>query len=259
MRKTLVSVVRKEPALRRQLEQNFHPKSAVYKQVVKNVREELRRSYGLFRGEKKARERGELLDLLSSKSWTQEQLENMLRSHASTKERWEIYPELYSRLFAITGKPRSILDLGCGLHPLSIHFMKVKKLHYHAVDVSEQEVQVLNIFFKAMRESNSSFQGRAEVLDITETPSLKDFTAHDLCFLLKMTDILDKGRGHKKTEEVITAVRARYVVVSFPTITMSGKKMNFPRRRWIELMCERLGYTYKVLEFPSELLYVVGK
>src|SRR3989344_7475137 len=135
VRKTVVLVLRKDQALHRQLEQNFHPKSAVYTEVMKKVRGELRRSYGLFRGEKKARERGELLDLLSSKSWTQEQLENMLRSHASTKERWVIYPELYSRLFVITGKPASILDLGCGLHPLSIHFMKLQKLHYHAVDI----------------------------------------------------------------------------------------------------------------------------
>ena len=74
-----------------------------------------------------------------------------------------------------------------------------------------------------------------------------------------MTDILDKGRGHRKTQEVIKAVRASFIVVSFPTVTMSGKKMNYPRRRWIELLCNRLGYAYDLIEFPTEIFYVVKK
>ena len=259
VRKILAHFLKSNPTLRELLEKNFHPKSAAYKQVVKKVREQLRRSYGLFRGEKKAKEREELMELLSGKNWTHQQLGRLLLSHASTKERWQIYPELYRRLFDITGEPGKILDLGCGLHPLSFSFMKLKKLHYHALDISEGEVKILKQFFSALEKNNPQFQGKAEVWDITETARLSLLPEHDLCFLLKMTDILDKGRGHRKTEEVIKAVRASFIVVSFPTVTMSGKKMNYPRRRWIELLCNRLGYAYDLIEFPTEIFYVVKK
>ena len=81
----------------------------------------------------------------------------------------------------------------------------------------------------------------------------------DLCFLFKMTDILDQGKGHKVTEEIIRKVPAKFVVVSFPTKTMSGKRMNYPRRKWIELMCQRLNYEVKIIEFSNELFYVIKK
>jgi len=81
----------------------------------------------------------------------------------------------------------------------------------------------------------------------------------DVCFLFKMTDVLEQGRGHKVTEQILQAVKAKFVVVSFPTLTMSGKRMNYPRRRWMELMCERLGWSYSLIEMPNELFYVVMK
>ena len=81
----------------------------------------------------------------------------------------------------------------------------------------------------------------------------------DVCFLFKMTDVLDKNKGHKATEEMLKRIPAEYVVVSFATKTMSGKKMTAPRRNWMEWLCKRLRYEYTILEFPNELFYVVKK
>ena len=77
--------------------------------------------------------------------------------------------------------------------------------------------------------------------------------------MFKLTDVLDKGKGHKVSEKIISKVPAKYVIVSFPTLTMSGKRMNFPRRKWIELMSERLNYTYEILEFSNEIFYIINK
>jgi len=63
-------------------------KKREYKKLVKEVRNELNRVYGVF-------QLGTNLDL---------------KSHKSTKERIEIYPTLYKRIFNLTGKPKSILD-----------------------------------------------------------------------------------------------------------------------------------------------------
>ena len=35
--------------------------------------------------------------------------------------------------------------------------------------------------------------------------------------------------------------------------------MNHPRRKWIELMSERLKYQISVLEFENEIFYVLKK
>ncbi|MBI2151512.1 hypothetical protein HYU21_02175 [Candidatus Woesearchaeota archaeon] len=70
---------------------------------------------------------------------------------------------------------------------------------------------------------------------------------------------MDKGHGHKNSELVIKSLSVKWIVVSFPTLTMSGKKMNFPRHKWIELMCQRLGYMFNLIEFENELFYVIKK
>ena len=47
-------------------------------------------------------------------------LERMLSRHASTRERLPLgdTDALYNRIFAVTGKPSSVLDLACGINPL---------------------------------------------------------------------------------------------------------------------------------------------
>lgn len=215
-------------------------RSADYKKTIKEVRAKLRRSYGLFRVE--------------SKETNSKDIDSVLTAHSSTKERSYFYPELYQKIFDITGKPKIILDLGCGVNPLSYSFMNLKKVEYHAYDINEKEITLINEYFK-----REHIQGEASVMDVSKVEEVKKLPSADLAFLFKITDILDRGKGHKKTEEVLVAVPTKFVVISFPTLTMSGKPMNAPRRKWMEWLCQRLGYPYEVLEFSNEIFYVVKK
>jgi len=208
---------------------SFNPRSQHYKKLIKEVRAILRRTYGLFR-----------FNIKGSK--------DLLAEHPSTKERLSFYPQLYKQIFQITGTPKTILDLGCGVNPLSMKYMDLTNLTYYAYDLSKEEINFLNQFFNG--------KGQAKVLDLLH---FKTLPKADLAFLFKMTDVLDRGKGHKNTEAVLKKIPAKYVIVSFPTLTMSGKKMNFPRRKWIELLCERLNYEYQILEFSNEIFYVIKK
>tara|TARA_Y100000031_G_C8195743_1_gene373615 strand:+ start:503 stop:1318 length:816 start_codon:yes stop_codon:yes gene_type:complete len=228
---------------------SFNKRSKQYKTAIKEIRGKLRRVYGLFRAEEDLKRREELIDQLLSGN--KKLIPEILKTHSSTRERLDFYPELYTGIFAITGKPQSIIDLGCGINPFSFPFMKLKKVEYFAYDLSEDEIEYLNRFFRFLK-----IKGKAEILDMFNFSHLPKA---DVCFLFKMTDVLDKGKGHKITEKVINLIPSKYVVVSFPTHTMSGKRMNFPRRRWIELMCKRLGYEYHYLDFDNEVFYVVEK
>src|SRR3989338_2347218 len=100
-------------------------KKREYKKLVKEVRNELNRVYGVF-------QLGTNLDL---------------KSHKSTKERIEIYPTLYKRIFNLTGKPKSILDLGCGLNPLSYIYLG-NHLKYIASECNRKDCLLLEEWFK---------------------------------------------------------------------------------------------------------------
>jgi len=239
---------------------NFNQKSSDYKKLVKEIRANLRRLYGLFRVEEEAKRRKELVEelLQSEKKQRKNIIDKILSTHSSTKERMPFYEKIYEKIFLMTGKPESIIDLGCGINPFSISYMGLNKLDYHAYDLSVEEIGGLNLYFKLLHQENKHFRGKAEILDIMNWVKISKLST-DICFLFKMTDVLDSGRGHKAAETVVKNVPAKYVVVSFPTRTMSGKKMNFPRRKWIELMCERLGYKFKMIKFANEIFYVVKK
>lgn len=202
------------------------PRSEGCRKVIKEVRASLRRVSGLFEGA-------------------------TLETHSSTKERFSFYPQLYSELWRLTGRPEIILDLGCGLNPLSFPFMKLKDITYHAYDINGKDISIVNKFFR-----ENKIKGEAQVKDIT---AVKIFPVADIAFLFKAADVIDRGKGHKRTEELAGRIPAKYLVISFPTLTMSGRAMNFPRRKWIELMCRRLNYPFRVLQFPSEIFYVIEK
>lgn len=235
-------------------------RSAQYTKIVKEVRASLRKVYGLFRTQEQELKRKELVEeLQNSPAHLQAICNAILNTHSSTRERLPFYEKLYAKIFRITGKPATILDLGCGINPFSIPRMNLAKLNYYAYDLDENEIDTLNQFFDYLHSCNSSFTGRAGILDLLQWATLAELGTADICFLFKMTDVLDRGKGHTMTEVVIKNVPARYVVVSFPTKTISGKKMNVPRRNWMEWLCRRLKYKFKVLEFPGEIFYVVRK
>lgn len=186
-------------------------------------------------------------------------LTKILQTHASTRERMPFYAKLYASIFHHTGNPETILDLGCGINPFSFSFMQLKNMKYFACDVNIEEVELVDDYFKYLHKRNKHFSGKAEILDTLHWVKLRQLVKAEICFLFKMTDVLDQGKGHQRSEEVIKNVPAKFVIVSFPTKTMSGRPMNFPRRTWIELMAKRLGYQYKTLEFLGEIFYLIDK
>ncbi|MBI2662876.1 hypothetical protein HYX11_05455 [Candidatus Woesearchaeota archaeon] len=236
-------------------------KSAHYEKIVKEVRAKLRRMYGLFRVEEEVKKREGLF-----KEWTDTNakrrgviLKEILGTHSSTKERLPFYQKLYQRIFTITGKPKSILDLACGINPFSCEYMYLNNVKYYAYDLNEGEIKLLNNYFNLKHKENKNFIGKAEAFDLLHWEKLAVLEQADVCFLFKIVDVLDAGKGHKISELVISNVPTKFVAVSFATKTMSGKEMNAPERKWMDWMCKRLGFSYKVLKFENEIFYVIKK
>jgi len=229
--------------------EEFLAKNKVFeeKSAVKEIRSRLHRIHGSFRLNTRKLEK-----YLKNKEFRK-----ILESNRSTRERLDVYSELYADIFEMTGKPTSIIDLGCGLNPVSILYMDLKHVNYHAYDINESEIKFLNDFFKEF-----SINGQASILDLSKIENVTNLPRADLCLAFKLVDLLE-AKGHKYSEELIKilAEKCKFLVVSFATRTISGKNMNYPARGWIERMLERIGFKFEILEFDeaSEIFYVIKK
>ena len=216
--------------------------------MLKEIKASLHKLHGSFRfADKKLGEDLEKGDF-----------ESILSKNRSTKERLEDYELIYEQIFDVTGKPNSILDLGAGLNPVSIPLMKLgKNIVYYSYDINDKESKFINKFFEKFK-----INGKSEILDLTRIENVDSLPSADLCLMFKLIDVLEaEKKGHKYAEEIIQALlkKTKFIVVSFAKLTVSGDKMSFPQRGWIERMLERLGLEYSRFEINSEIFYIIKK
>jgi len=209
---------------------------------IKEIKAKLHRLYGAFQTTKRSK-RDKLLE--------NGDIEGILKTNRSSKERLGDYNILYKKIFAITGIPKRIIDLGCGLNPISYVYLGCKP-KYSAYDVNEGEINFINKFFEKF-----GIDGKAEVFDLV-SEDVKNLHEADVCFLFKVLEVIE-DKGYKLAEKIVSDVNCRFVVVSFATETLSGRKMRYPTRGWFERLCERLNYEWRKVEIKNEVFYVVEK
>ena len=149
---------------------------------------------------------------------------------------------------------KSILDLGCGFHPLEFPFPNTNINFYFACDINEEIISRISKSFINSRTKNITIE--VKVLDFVE--NLDRLPLADVAFLFKVLDLIDK-RGHKNAEKVLTNLNVKYIIVSFPLVTLSGKAMRFYRRTWLEHMLNRLNYSFFFEIYNNEIFYFIEK
>ncbi len=178
----------------------------------------------------------------------------IMAGHSSTRERLPLLDQFYATCLSGLPPLRSVLDLGCGLHPLSIPWMPLMEgALYLAWDVYEDLVEFLNAFFALL-----PLRGRAEARDITQSPP--DERA-DLALMLKTLPVLEqveKGAGRRLLE----GIRADVLLVSFPLQSLGGKKgkgmeVNYPT--YFEQTVAGRGWRVREFLFPNEVVFRVEK
>ena len=206
------------------------------KEIIKAIRAKLRKLTGRFQHSSKER-----LSLVKQKD-----IESLLKTHSSTKERLDFYPVLKEIISSLNVS--SILDLGCGLNPLALASSSQR---YYASDIKEDELAIIKEYF-----TENKINGRVFIHD------LRDFSTRlpkaDLCLLFKVLDVLET-KGHKLSEKLINSLDCNYLIISFPTKTLSGKPMNHPQRGWIELLLSRIGFTLVSFKSTNEIFYLASK
>jgi 16S rRNA (guanine(1405)-N(7))-methyltransferase len=145
---------------------------------------------------------------------------DVLLQHASTRERLPFLDALYPRLWAITGVPARITDVGCGLHPFSIPWMALPPgCEYSAIEMDERLVTLLQDFFRLTGTSGRAAAGDA----LVRLPPEKA----DVAFMLKMLPCLEQ-QENGCTARLLRDVNADHVVVSFPARSLGGRDKGMP-------------------------------
>jgi 16S rRNA (guanine(1405)-N(7))-methyltransferase len=248
-------------------------KSSYFKDCIKFCRARLRKKAGLYLKSKDDKRIFEVSKLEDN------EVKKILLAHKSSFERYSYYPEIYNKIFQKLKKNPSrlqnivtILDLGCGLNPLSYLFFDeklFKSSNYLAIDIDKRALEIVNIFFKQKGLNGKTFH--MDVLELITQKSSKgqmakkeiilqkinDFSC-DLALMFKLLELIEK-KGHKNSEKLITSLNAKMIVASFPKKTISGKSMKVTKKPWLERMLTRLSYEFETFEIPTEIFYLIYK
>jgi len=239
-------------------------KSRDYDFLIKQMRTELRKVYGVFilEGYQK---REKLLEELQKEKGKEKILEihdKFFALHKSTKERMPHYKELYDIIFTTIKKYGAkdddfiIMDLACGLNPISSILFKEKIKKFYASDISTEDCEFLKRYFDTTDIDAVIFP--ADLTDEKIFPKLAKIRV-DICFIFKTIDGLERVK-RDITGDLLKNISTKYFAVTFPTLSIGGvREIKEHRRLWFERLLDKLKWKYEKFTLGSELLYVIEK
>lgn len=244
---------------RKQLEQEYKKKqekinkSKIFKEIVKEIREITGIIYGSFLTNEFSKK-----EKILKKIKTKEEVNTLLKLHKSTRERYNFYNEVYSKIFE-KFSPQKIADFGCGLNPTS-YFLIQKQLKYNpkyfATDLNPKDMDFLNQFFKKYK-----IDGIAKNYDLTNLYFLneKELINCDLAFFFKSFDSLEEiKRGI--TKEILEKLPINNIIVSFPTKSLISKKeFKNKKKGWLKKIIDENNWKYEQFEVENEIFFLIKK
>ncbi len=176
----------------------------------------------------------------------------LLSAHASTRERIPLLEDFYPRLWRVTGKPASLLDLACGLHPFGLPWMGLDaQTAYYAYDIHKPRIELINEFLRL-----SSQHGRAYHEDVLVHPPPQE--ADVALFFKEAHRFEQRQRGCNLP--FWQALKVQWLLISLPSRSLSGTRdLADQQRRLIHAILA--GKTWEVTEltFENELVFCIRK
>lgn len=176
---------------------------------------------------------------------------SVLAEHASTAERIPYMTEFYSQIFQETGKPDSLFDLACGLHPLAFPWMGLPiATQYHAYDIIQPRIDFINQFFIVV-----GLEPLAKNRDILVNPPA---ISGDIGIFFKEAHRFEK-RQPGCNREFWASLNVDTLVVSLPIQNLSGTHNLLDQHR--SLVYDNLPETQDVAElfFEHEIVFLIQK
>ena len=176
----------------------------------------------------------------------------MMLLHASTKERIPIIDSVFNDSLSQIGPIHSILDLACGLNPLTIPWMPLASdCVYYACDIFTDMMDFLNGFFK-----QCSLDGNAFCCNLAQgIPPQKV----QLALLLKTLPCLDQLDKHI-VPQILENINADYLLVSYPLYSIGGKQkgmLSTYKNHFAQIIKDSRWNAQEFL-FQTELVYLLS-
>lgn len=241
---------KEHPEIKDALKQKeYNSRSKEYKEALKEVRKKLREIYGAFI-QKDYLKKEKLLEKIN-KNNKEEIISRILQLHKSSKERLLFYKEIYERIFDVIGMQEKILDLGCGLNPLSCIWIPGNP-KYVASDISSQDLKFIQKFFKQL-----NLPGKTIRLDlIKEYEALSKIDAN-VTFLFKTLDTLE-SISRDISKKIIRKIKSDWIIVSFPKKSLGRKKkISKNARKWFLNFLKNENLTYEEFEVKNEYFIII--
>lgn len=219
------------------------PISKTFDALIKSIKNHFRRTYGMFQTKHYSKVDRLLSDFDKNK-------DQILSSHSSTYERAQFYDEFYAKVnnSINLNNADTILDLGCGMNPVSYEHFNLTDKHIYLNEISKKDCDRLQIVLDHYKEKYFC-EGEVICGSIFDL----DFPEVDVCFMLKLLETLEIT-SWDYSKELLSRIKAKYIVVSFSTKTLSGKQI-YCNREWFEKLIK--DKHYEMFEIFNEIIYVV--
>ncbi|MBN2052206.1 hypothetical protein JW756_01765 [Candidatus Woesearchaeota archaeon] len=254
--------LKRYPKAKEKLERVKYPefqRSKEHDEMIRKIRSELREVYGVFIQEDYNKRFGLLDELKKNPSLENLEIHNkILMLHKSSQERLQYYSVIYKKIFKITGLPKKIVDFACGLNPFSYPYVASAgcKPEYVACDLAEKDLDFIKKYFEIMK-----IKGFVKKIDLTKADSneINKITHNaDAVFLFKTLDSLE-AVGWGMSEKLIKSIKAKFIIVSFSSKSIGGKKtIKKEKRAWFERLANVLSYKIQGFEIPGEIFYILS-
>ncbi len=205
------------PALVRAIGEQELTKRRNRKEAIKATKNKLHQTVGAYWDGRQ--EYASWLSALHEASSTPNALQDtcyaIMAHHASTRERLPLLNQFYTTLFADLPPIHSVLDLACGLNPLTIPWMPLApNATYHARDVDAQQIAFLQEALPWL-----GVQGDAMVGNLLHPEPLPTVDVVLLLKAIPCLEQLDKAIGPR----LVSSLQAPVVIISYPAQSLGGR------------------------------------
>lgn len=223
------------------------------KEAVKAVKSKLHQVAGVYFEEMDFAQWREEIGAASDGEPLRTACREVMRFHASTRERLPILERLFTETLAEIAPVESVLDLACGLNPLAIPWMPLRVgARYLACDVYPSLAEFLNGVFPRL-----GVKGRAEVCDLTQTTPGEPVQLALLLKSLPCLEQMQKGTAARLLE----TLNAQQILVTYPAKSLGGRGKGMPENYDAQFrrLVEGKSFTWRRFDFPSETAYLLKR
>lgn len=241
-----------EDLIKRLIEREIN-KPYTQKELVKSVKRKLHQVGNAFKTNISYQYFIEKLNNANNEDEIRNMCFEIMDYQSSTKERKVIINNFYDTIFVDIDKINSIMDLGCGLNPISIMWVNnYKDIDYYAFDIYSDMMDFLSFYFRTV-----NINGRCYTWDIISNIPDNNVDAVFLFKILPCIEQLEKGFSIKLLEQL----NSKYMFISFPTKTIGGKNKDMANyyTKWFFNLISDKDWKTDSFNFINEIVFRVIK